>query len=47
MNKLEWQQLYGFDDSDMERIELALSYGEKITAVNERPLDYEEITYNR
>lgn len=43
MNKLQWAEHYGFDDEDMAQITLTLSYGVKITAVFDTPLDYEII----
>lgn len=47
MDKITWAKNFGFDSEDMEMIELALSFGSKIVAINDRPLDYEIIKYNK
>lgn len=47
MSKKEWQQYYDITDYDISRIELALSYGKKIVAVNDKALGYEILRYNR
>tara|TARA_R110000868_G_scaffold111883_1_gene301744 strand:+ start:177 stop:299 length:123 start_codon:yes stop_codon:yes gene_type:complete len=37
VNRQEFQQLHGFDDEDMERIDLLVkAVGGKITEINER-----------
>lgn len=46
MNKLNWQLHYGFTDEDMAHIELALTYGVKITTIFDKPLGYEDIKIN-
>ena len=47
MDKIKWQEHHGFDDADMQQIEMALELGGKITAIRLERIKYETIAYNR
>lgn len=46
MDKETWRRFHEFIDEDMDRIDLFLSCGGKITAIFNKHLDYETIKYN-
>ncbi len=46
MDKQAWALHHGFSSEDMIQIELTLSYGQKITAIFEKPLNYETVKYS-
>jgi len=48
MKKSQWQEYHGFDDEEMELISLVVKETKgKITAIKDKPLNYEDVAYNR
>lgn len=47
MNRTEWIAHHGFNDLDMTLIDEALAFGGRITKINDKPLEYEILKYNK